>query len=1128
MFRFILFVFRASLFRATVVAGLFPLALVIGDEADSASKDEEAAAWDIESPPGPTREQSIDVTEGTWVSLDVSPDGAEIVFDLLGDLYRMPIEGADGSNDRYPEKLTSGMAWDMQPRYSPDGKRIAFTSDRTGKSKLAGDNIWTLELEGDRLTQITDESFRLLNGPAWHPDGNYIVARKHFTSRRSLGSGEMWLYHRSGVDGNAQGGVQLTKKPTEQKDVNEPVFSPDGKYLYYSEDVSPGKEFDYSKDPHKQIYAIKRVEVAKDETESYITGPGGACRPTPSPDGSAIAFVRRVDGKTGLHLFDTSSGGIRLLYDDLERDMQETWAIHGVYPAFEWTPDGEHIVIWAKGKIRKISVVDGNAAIIPFRIQDSRKVSEALRFPVEVAPDTFDTLMLRWTQVTPNGQQAVYQALGRLYIKALPDGEAQPLTEQADHFEHYPNVSRDGKYVVYTTWNDEELGRVRVASLDRGPSKEDWIVTSEPGHYVEPVFSPDGKTILYRRVGGGLIRSPLWSRDKGIYRVDARGGEAKRILKEGIRPSFGVLDDRFYFLRSKREKEADNQTFHSANLDGQELQTHYTSKWATDYRISPDGRWLAFIERFNVYVAPFIATSRSVLVGPKGKSLPIAQASASAGISIHFSGDSQQLHWTLGSTLYSRDLSSAYAFLNGGDKMEPEEAIASLDIGFATEYAKPDTTIALVGAKIITMSDAGVIEDGAILIRGNRISMVGERSDLRIPDGATVVDVSGQVILPGFVDTHAHGSEATHGIIPQRNWVNQARLAFGVTTIHNPSSDTSTIFATAELAKAGQITAPRIFSTGTILYGATGAFKAEVASLEDASFHLERMKAVGAISVKSYNQPRRDQRQQVVAAAREQGLMVVPEGGSTFMHNMTMIVDGHTGIEHTLPVQYAYDDVYDLWRGTGVGYTPTLSVGYGGLWGENYWYAESDLWRHERLKAFIPPHILQPRSRRRVTAHESDFNHMNVATIAKGSYDQGGLVQAGGHGQLNGICTHWEIWSFVQGGMTPLEALECGTLHGAKYLGLDGDIGSLEEGKLADLVIIEKGFDPSTDIRHSERIQNVMLNGRLYDATTMMPYGESPPPPSRFFWSDAFQGIGIGIPQPEHCVNCPGGHATYW
>lgn len=155
-------------------------ALILGAlAATPATAQDEDKGWDVNNPPGPKREVTIDVREGTWMNVDVSPDGKRIVFDLLGDIFVMPFGGGEAT------QLTSGMAWDMQPRFSPDGKRIAFTSDRGG-----GDNIWVMNADGSEPKQITNESFRLLNNPVWTPDGEYIAARKHFTGTRSLGAGE--------------------------------------------------------------------------------------------------------------------------------------------------------------------------------------------------------------------------------------------------------------------------------------------------------------------------------------------------------------------------------------------------------------------------------------------------------------------------------------------------------------------------------------------------------------------------------------------------------------------------------------------------------------------------------------------------------------------------------------------------------------------------------------------------------------------------------------------------------------------------------------------------------------------------------------------------------------------------
>ena len=547
---------------ASPIPPLFPAQDAPGDPTEDASEtDASDDEWDVDSPPWETFEQTLDTDEGTWINLDVSPEGSHVVFDLLGDLYEIPITGGDAT------ALTSGMAWDMQPRYSPDGASIAFTSDRTGKGGKSGDNLWIVDRDGGNPRQVTAESFRLVTAPAWTPDGESLVGRKHFTSRRSLGAGEMWLYHKSGVAGGFTAGVQLTEKPNDQKDVNEPIFDPTGRYLYYSMDSTQGSTFQYNKDSNGQIYTIHRLDLEKQETETYISGPGGACRPTPSPDGESVAFVRRIGPSTGLHLFDNESGAVRLLYDGLERDNQEAWAIHGVYPSFAWTPDGGSIVFWAGGKIRRIDVESREVTTIPFRVRDTRAVTKAVRFPIEVAPDEFDVHLTQGAQVSPSGDRVVYQALGHLYVKALPDGEPRRLTAQDEHFEFYPSFSRDGRHVVYVTWHDEKLGTVRAVSADGGEGRG---IVEAPGHYVEPAFSPDGSRIVYRKVGGGYLTTPLWSRETGIYCVPAAGGEPKLVTRSGARPRFGVGNDRVFLERTRFDPNADNRELYSVDLNGNE------------------------------------------------------------------------------------------------------------------------------------------------------------------------------------------------------------------------------------------------------------------------------------------------------------------------------------------------------------------------------------------------------------------------------------------------------------------------------------------------------------------------------------------------------------------------------
>lgn len=1021
--------------------------------------DTPATEWQVNAPQGEFSQVDIQVQQGSWMNVSVSPDGKTIVFDLLGDIYSMPISGGAAT------ALTNDIAWNMQPVFSPDGKYIAFTSDRDG-----GDNIWIMRPDGSEPRAVTKESFRLLNSPAWSPDGQFIVARKHFTASRSLGAGEVWQYHISG--GN---GVMLTERPNDQKDLGEPAFSPDGQYIYFSQDDTPGKTFHYSQDSESGIYAIKRFERATGNIEVLLAGAGGAIRPTPSPDGKYLAYIRRVDFQSTLFLYDLTSGEHIKLYDGLDRDMQETWAIHGVYPTLSWTPDNQQLVFWAGGEIKTLRLSDKNVSTIPFSVNTSKQIQTALRVKQDLDQSQFDTKMLRFVQVSPDGKQAVFTALGHLYITELNNPRPRRLTRQTTDFEFYPQFSRDGRELVYVSWNDQTQGAVNILNLRNNRVTK---LTTEPGKFIEPTFSPDGRTVVYRKIGAGSLLPKQWSINTGLYKVSSRGGDAELIARNGRAPMFGAGNDKVYAMDF-----GSAPRLISIDLTKHTQQTLYSAKFGTEFKLSPDGKYLAFADRFKVFVTPFVERGRPIEIAANDKQFPVKQLSVRAGEYISWAGDSSSLYWSLGPELYQQQVNGLFDLSAANS---PEPTITQL--GFSAPVDIPRGTVAFVGGQVITMQGDKVLQDAVVLVRDNKISAVGSRDEIAIPKDAKVIDISGKTLMPGLFDAHAHGSQGVQQITPQQNWQNYAALTFGVTSIHDPSNDTREIFSASELQRSGQIVGPRIFSTGTILYGAEGAgYTSHIDSLDDARFHLTRLQKVGAFSVKSYNQPRRNQRQQVIQAARELNMMVVPEGGSLMQHNLTMIVDGHTTIEHALPAARVYQDIKQLWQASGTAYTPTLNVAYGGIWGENYWYDKTEVWKHPRLSRYVPMDQLAPRSMRRPTAPEHHYNHFNVVKTANELKEVGVVANIGAHGQREGLGAHWEIWMFAQGGMTALEALRTATLNPAITFGMDHQLGSIEVGKLADLIVING--DPLQDIRVSDQVIYTMVNGRLFDAETMHEIG---------------------------------------
>jgi imidazolonepropionase-like amidohydrolase/Tol biopolymer transport system component len=1080
--------------------------------AQSKGKDAKAdASWSVAAPKGAAIKQvPIRTDEGTWMDVDVSPDGQTIAFTLLGDIYTMSIDGGT------PKRIADGLAWDVQPRFSPDGSRIAFTSDRAG-----GDNIWVMNADGSDKRQVTKEDFRLLNQPTWSPDGRFIAAKKHFTTQRSAGTGEIWLYHVSGG-----GGVQVVERANEnlQKELGEPVFAPDGSAIYYTRNTTPGNAFEYAQDSQSGIFAIERHDLATGEVSTAVSGYGGAVRPAPSPDGKELAFVRRDKDQSQLWVKDLGSGRERMIYGALDLDVQETWAVTGVYPNIDWLPDSSGIVFWAGGKLNRVGRDGSGHAVIPFAINDTRGVADAPHPVIEVAPDTFTTSMPRFATLSPDGSRVVFESLGRLHSKSAKGRDAPaPLTgDSADAVEAFPAFSRDGSRLAYVRWNDVTLGEIILADA----SGQNRRVLTGPGHFGNIAFSPDGSMIAFEKREGGYLTAPDFSENAGIYVMPVSGGEPRLVSRSGGNPQWGTSADRLFMLARDGGKLA----LVSTDLNGEAKRVHARGELANDMRIAPDGRTIAFRQNYEVFAMPLIPGGKPVDVSEKGGAIPVTKVSTGGADYLGWANGGETLFWSIGPSLQSAQVS---AFFPAAPKGEGDKTAAytppttGIPLGVTVQKAKPEGTTVITGARVLTMraglgaDDAGVIENGMIVIEGDRITGVHDATVVKMafPEGTRMIDASGKVIMPGLVDAHAHGPYGTGDLIPQQNWALLQDLAMGVTTVHNPSSQASTVFAAAERQRAGLTLAPRIFSTGEIIYGAKApGVYARIDSYDDALAHVRRIKAQGGISIKNYNQPRREQRQMVARAAAAENMLVVAEGGSLFGMDMNLVADGNSTIEHNVPVDVMYEDVLQFFSQSNSNYTPTLVVTYGGLAGDPYWRQATNVWENP-LMVHTPPKALLAETGRRTTAPDWAFVDDNAAREARKLAQRGVKVSIGAHGQQAGVGAHWELWSFARGGMSPVEALKAGTITSAQSLGMANDIGSIEIGKLADLVILNA--DPSQDIANSDTIEQVMLGGRLYDARTLNEVGTGSATRQPYWW-EASGGKGAG--GSEAATHAGGGH----
>jgi Tol biopolymer transport system component/imidazolonepropionase-like amidohydrolase len=1060
----------------------------------AAAKDD---VWKVDEAHGPTHQVAFTTTEVTWLPLDVHPDGTKIVTSILGDLYLIPIGGGEA------KRITSGPAYDAQPRFSPDGKWIAFASDRGGI-----ENLWVCDLEGKQARAVSKEKDATVNGPAWSPDGDYLVGRKRLTDASSLGTVELWMWHVRGGSG-----VQLTKKD-EQPDAADPCFSKDGRFIYFS---ARDARYRYDRNVNEGIWQIKRLDRWNGQLVPVTGEFGGAAAPAISPDGTSMAYVRRIRAVTVMDVMDLASGKLRQVASGLQRDNQEGFSFHGVFPGYAWTPDGRSIVATADGKIWRYDAGSGARTEIAYSAAVDQTVTESLHTPRRIGQGDVRARIIRWPVVSPDGKALVFSALGHLYTMDLPSGAPKRLTS-ASELEYAPSFSRDGRKLTYVTWSDRDGGNVWTISWPGGsPAK----VTNVAGQYVNPSFSPDGSKIVYVAGSGASFRDEdlsdeLWEE---IRWVPASGGKSGYVIgaknrgtnRRMTRPQFDTAGERIFYLEDEEAKGPvpPKSLLNSVKLDGTDKRTHLRWSRAEEATLSPDGKWVVFNEQYNAYVTALPSLgAQTVDIDLDGAALPLAKFTAEGGEWVNWADGGKTITWIWGPTFHRLAFDKAWPKPEDEakkDEAEKKKADAKksddkkkdakdekkdddeklpesekLEIVLTVPRDKPSGTVVYDGARIVTMKGDEVLERGTIVVTDDRIVKIGPKADVKAPAGAKIVDVSGKTIIPGLFDEHAHLHYSTLDIFPERPWKYIANLAYGVTTTHDPSASNQEVFGQSEMVEAGLMTGPRIFSTGFILYGADLPGRAIVHSLKDAQHHLRRMKALGAFSVKSYMQPRREARQWIIKAARDEGMLVVPEGGGDQEMDMTFILDGHTTVEHALPITPLRKDTVEFFAKSTTAYTPTLLVAYGGISGDKWFHQHYDLWKDQRLQMFVPQGIVDQLGRIRgiMATDPADWHHIDVAASAKDVLHAGGLVNLGGHGQMQGLGPHWEMWAFVQGGMTPLEALRVATHNPAVTLGLEADLGSLEAGKLADFVVLDK--NPLEDIHNSETVSLVVKNGRAY------------------------------------------------
>jgi imidazolonepropionase-like amidohydrolase/Tol biopolymer transport system component len=1035
----------------------------------------------------PTRKIEYSTTEGTWVSLDVSPDGKTIVFDLVGHLYVMSIDGGKAT------PITSGIAFDSQPRFSPDGKRIVFISDRSGST-----NAWISNADGSNAKQITSDNNSMFMSPSWTPDGRYIlVSRMKPKAYRS--SLELRIYDVLGGAGLAVG-PERSGESQPDKNIVGAISSPDARYFYYATQ-SPGAG-------EGAKWQVARRDLRTGEEEVITAESGGAFRPVLSPDGSKLVFATHYDRGAAIRVRDLVTGEERWFKHPTQRDAQESGVIdRDVLPGYAFTPDGQSILMTYEGKFHRLDLKTAQDTEIAFQAKVVRELGPKLNFQTRVDEGPVEARLIQGAVESPDGTQIVFSALGHLYIAKRGSDEKPKRVTSSEEGEFEPAWSPDGKSLAYVTWSPKAGGAVWKVTADGGePTKLSRFI----GYYAQPAWSVDGSAILVLRAPRDLAlkQADEWLRPIGGLELVsiAADGAAATVITPAAHYSFphcaGTDKKIFVTQLQKPNLQNVNYSLVSMNADGTDrreaLKLAAKNIWGSDFgppvkiQVSPDGTRALTMYRSQVYLFDLpIAGGAPPTIDLSAPAVSVFRLTDVGADFASWADGGKAVAWAVGSTYFRLPLSelptetqNAEGSTGAPATNSPEQAMKlkpkTQHVSVVVPRSTPQGAVVLRGAKVITMHGDEVLRSADIVIHNNRIQSVGVRGSAKLPQGAKVIDVNGATIVPGFIDAHAHWFNIKRSVLDFENWDFLATLAYGITTGRDPQTYTSDIFAYQDLADAGVMIGPRAYTTGPGLFS-TNDFHSEAEAEKVVSRYKDYYRTN---MIKSYEVGDREQRQFVVEACAKLQVMPTTEGGAEMVLDLTHVIDGFGGNEHQFPIASLYSDVTTLVAQSGIYYTPTFIIGYyDGPGTEDEYFETMDVYNNPKLRRFIPLDVLDEKTQG-VRWHRKDkYSFQTGAASAWKIQKEGGKVCVGGHGELQGLSFHWELWSLQAGGMSPLEALRSGTLNGAEAIGLAQDLGSIEPGKLADLVILNK--DPLEDIRNTANVKYVMKNGVLYDGDTL-------------------------------------------